>query len=73
LKVSKASKSDRIDVPSNGVRDEQLAAAIGKKTQVRFKNSIEILPATHRFANSQDKARLLKVLFETIDRLEKNS
>jgi hypothetical protein len=73
LKVSKASKSDRIDVPSHRVRDEQLAAAIGKKTQVRFKNSIEILPATRRFANGQDKATLLKVLFETIDRLEKNS
>jgi len=34
---------------------------------------MEILPATHRFANGQDKARLLKVLFETIDRREKNS
>lgn len=55
------------------MRDEQLAAAIGKKTQVRFKNSMEILPATHRFANGQDKATLLKVLFETIDRLKKNS
>jgi hypothetical protein len=73
LKVSKAGKSDRIDVPSHRVRDEQLAAAIGEKTQVRFKNSMEILPATHRFANGQDKAKLLKVLFETIDRLEKNS
>jgi len=31
LKVSKAGKSDRIDVPSHGVRDEQLAAAVGKK------------------------------------------
>jgi hypothetical protein len=55
------------------VRDEQLAAAIGKKTQVRFKNSMEILPATRRFANGQVKAKLLKVLFEPIDRLEKNS
>ena len=34
---------------------------------------MEILPATHRFANGQDKATLLKVLFETIDRLKKNS
>ena len=29
---------------------------------------MEILPATRRFANGQDKATLLKVLFEPIDR-----
>jgi hypothetical protein len=45
----------------------------GKKPKFDSKSSVEILPATHRFANGQDKARLLKVLFETIDRLEKNS
>ena len=28
---------------------------------------MEILPATHRFANGQDKATLLKVLFEPTD------
>ena len=29
---------------------------------------MEILPATHRFANGQVKAKLLKVLFGPIDR-----